>query len=54
MMPDPIRSALRDDLGATAIEYGLIAGVIAMVIIAALTLLGGEVQTLFLSAANAL
>ncbi len=40
-------SCLREEKGATAIEYGLIAGLIAVVIIAALTLLGGNLQTAF-------
>lgn len=40
-------NCLRDEEGATAIEYGLIAGLIAVVIIAALTLLGGNLQTAF-------
>lgn len=38
---------LRDEKGATAIEYGLIAGLIAVVIITALTLLGGNLETAF-------
>ena len=33
-------ACLRDEEGATAIEYGLIAGLVAVVIIAGLTLLG--------------
>lgn len=36
-----------DDEGATAIEYGLIAALIAVVIIAALTTLGGNLSTTF-------
>lgn len=36
-----------DDEGATAIEYGLIAALIAVVIIAALTTLGGNLNTTF-------
>ena len=40
---------LRDDKGATAIEYGLIAGLIAVVIIAAVTLLGADIQGVFTS-----
>ncbi|NVK07216.1 MAG: Flp family type IVb pilin, partial [Marivivens sp.] len=35
---------LKDEDGATAIEYGLIAGLIAVVIIAALTALGGNLK----------
>lgn len=37
-------SLLRDEEGATAIEYGLIAGLIAVVIIAAVTLIGGNLS----------
>jgi pilus assembly protein Flp/PilA len=36
-----------NDEGATAIEYGLIAALIAVVIIAALTALGTNLQTTF-------
>lgn len=38
---------LREDDGATAIEYGLIAGLIAIAIIAALTTLSGGLSSLF-------
>ena len=38
---------VRDDGGATAIEYGLIAAMIAVAIIAALTAFGGSVQNMF-------
>jgi len=37
----------RDESGATAIEYGLIAALIAVVIIGALTLLGTSLTTKF-------
>lgn len=37
----------RDEEGATAIEYGLIAGLIAVAIITALTLMGGKLNSLF-------
>lgn len=36
-----------DESGATAIEYGLIAALIAVVIIGALQLLGGELDDTF-------
>ncbi len=36
-----------DNTGATAIEYGLIAALVSVVIIAALTLLGGDLETAF-------
>ena len=37
----------KDEQGATAIEYGLIAGLIAVGLIAALTMFGGGVSGLF-------
>ncbi|MDP3491888.1 MAG: Flp family type IVb pilin [Hyphomonadaceae bacterium] len=37
----------RDETGATAIEYGLIAGLIALVLVAALTTLGPKVAGTF-------
>lgn len=37
----------RKDRGATAVEYGLLVGLIAVAIIAAVTLLGGQLDTLF-------
>jgi pilus assembly protein Flp/PilA len=37
----------RKDRGATAVEYGLLVGLIAVVIIAAVTLLGTELDRLF-------
>lgn len=42
-----IAKFIRDENGATAIEYGLIAALIAVVIIAALTLLGTAISTKF-------
>jgi pilus assembly protein Flp/PilA len=38
---------LKDESGATAIEYGLIAALIAVVIVSALTTLGGKLNTTF-------
>lgn len=38
---------LRSDEGATAIEYGLIAALIAVAIITAVTTLGGNLSTMF-------
>ena len=43
-----------DQSGATAIEYGLIAASIAVVIITAVQLLGTKLTTTFTSVANAL
>ena len=45
---------LRDDSGATAIEYGLIAALIAVVIIGAVTAVGTNVSTTFTSVSNGL
>jgi pilus assembly protein Flp/PilA len=42
-----IRRFLADESGATAIEYGLIAALIAVGIIAAATSLGGSLKSLF-------
>ncbi|HCO53907.1 MAG TPA: Flp family type IVb pilin [Pelagibacterium sp.] len=45
---------IADDSGATAIEYGLIAALVAVVVIAALTLLGGQLTDTFCSIADSL
>ncbi len=42
----------RDDSGATAIEYGLIAALIAVVIIVGLTSMGGNLNTMFSNVAT--
>ena len=36
-----------DERGATAIEYGLIAGLVSVAAIAALSAMGGSLQTIF-------
>jgi pilus assembly protein Flp/PilA len=45
---------ISDESGATAIEYGLIAGLIAVAIVAVLTTVGGNLLTTFTAIANAL
>ena len=45
---------VRDESGATAIEYGLIAALISVVIITALTTLGTNLTTTFTTVANKL
>ncbi|GAB3544788.1 hypothetical protein GCM10027404_02090 [Arthrobacter tumbae] len=40
----------RDETGATAVEYGIMVALIAVVIIAAVTLLGGGMTQTFLQA----
>ena len=46
-MKDQLVKFWKDEEGATAIEYALIAGLIAVAIIGALTLLGTEIGGLF-------
>jgi pilus assembly protein Flp/PilA len=43
-----------DESGATAIEYGLIAGLVSVVIIGTVTTVGTELTTVFTSVGNAL
>ena len=45
---------IRDESGATAIEYGLIAALIAVVIITGVTAVGTKLSTTFSSLAKAL
>ena len=49
-----ISSFARNESGATAIEYGLIAGLISVVIIGAITLVGTNLSAKFNTIANAL
>ena len=44
----------RDDRGATAVEYGLMVALIAAVIIPIVTVLGGNLITMFTTVGNAL
>ena len=44
--------AKRDERGATAVEYGLMVALIAIVIIGAVTLLGSKISALFNDAAS--
>ncbi len=44
----------RDEKGATAVEYGLMVGLIAVFIIGAVTMLGGRLDGLFRTIAGAL
>jgi pilus assembly protein Flp/PilA len=45
-------STLRNEGGATAVEYGLMVALIAVVIIAAVVLLGGRLNNVFENVAN--
>jgi pilus assembly protein Flp/PilA len=48
-----LRKLLRDESGATAIEYSLIAGFIALAIIAAVGMTGDKLIAMFTSLLNA-
>jgi pilus assembly protein Flp/PilA len=45
---------LKDESGATAIEYGLIAALIAVVIVTAVGVVGTKLNTVFTNVGNAL
>ncbi len=49
-----INKFLRDESGATAIEYGLIAALISVVIIAAVTSVGTGLQATFTKVSSSL
>lgn len=47
-------SPLRDCRGVTALEYGLIAGLIAVVVVTSITTLGGKLTNTFNNVSNKL
>ena len=49
-----IKRFVQEEEGQTLVEYGLLVSLIALVVIAVLTLLGRKVQTVFNVATNAL
>lgn len=51
---DKLQNIKKEDEAVTAIEYGLIAAVTAVAIIAALDLIGPRLTTIFTNIANAL
>jgi pilus assembly protein Flp/PilA len=53
-MKNLIARFVKDESGATAIEYGLIAAGIALAIIAAVNGLGGKLNTTFTAVSNGL
>jgi pilus assembly protein Flp/PilA len=53
-MNNLISRFVRDESGATAIEYGLIAALIAVVVITALTSIGTNLSTKFTTIATSL
>jgi len=49
-----VKAFVRDEEGVTAIEYGLIAALIAVVIIVAVTIVGTRLNVVFTNIATAL
>ncbi len=49
-----VKAFIKDESGATAIEYGLIAALVSVAAIGALQVLGGSLQAMFNSVATAL
>ena len=49
-----LTTLLRDEAGATMVEYSLIVALIAIVCVAAVTALGGKANANFTTASNAL
>ncbi len=51
---EKIRNFFKDEAGASAVEYGLLVALIAVVIIAAVSTLGTKISNTFTSAAAAM
>ncbi len=49
-----LKSLVRNDEGVTAVEYGLIAGLISVTLIVVLTALSGDLSNVFNTISNAL
>jgi len=49
-----IQRFLREEIGATAIEYSLIAAGISIVIVASVTAIGGQLKSIFTSVSTQL
>ncbi len=54
MRIDILKKIRRDELGATAIEYGLIAALVSVAAIGALTAMGESLTTMFATVSDAL
>jgi pilus assembly protein Flp/PilA len=54
MLNATFRRLLRDESGATAIEYGLIAALVSVAAIGALTAMGGSLNDMFSKVSSAL
>ncbi len=51
---DSFKSKMREENGASAVEYGLLVGLIAVVIVVAITTLGTGIETKFQEASDKL
>lgn len=51
-MINAIKNLVKDDSGATLVEYGLLLALIALAAITAMSTLGGKVSNLFSNAGN--
>ncbi len=54
MRIDILKKIRKDESGATAIEYGLIAARVSVAAIGALTAMGGSLNTMFTTVSNSL
>jgi pilus assembly protein Flp/PilA len=54
MLKHTVRAILRDESGATAIEYGLIAALIAVAAVATMTTVGTNLKSVFGTVASSL
>ncbi len=54
MRIDILKKIGKDESGATAIEYGLIAALVSVAAIGALTAMGNSLETMFQAVSNAL
>ncbi len=54
MRIDNLKKIRKDESGATAIEYGLIAALVSVAAIGALTAMGGSLNTMYQSVSNAI
>ena len=54
MKIETLKNLINDESGATAIEYGLIAALVSVAAIGALTAMGGSLNTMFQAVSTAL
>ncbi len=54
MRIDILKKIRKDESGATAIEYGLIAALVSVAAIRVLTAMGGSLQTMFMTVSGAI